>query len=204
MSDFEILSAAVAAWKRERRVTAEAKAKVRVVRNATLADPERIEPRALFTDPANWLASRGIALIHEETQTLLGNFREFTHRTEAGCRRLVHEAAPIAIDATELTDWLPTTLREEPTRAEPWHTRQTAILPLHLERLGVQTPLAEVIAHLSYGNVARVELAVETQFFAAEGAPEQLLWLRAGINILPVLSQDTKINLRIELARPLT
>ncbi len=198
MEDFEILSAAVADFRRNKRKVEDAKARAPRP-TSRLPEPERVEPAALFTNPANWERTRGIALIHEGTATLLGNFSEYVHKTEAGCRRLVREALPIAVAATEFTSWLPADAPAEVERAEPWHTRQTVILPLHLERLGVQTVLAEVVVCLSYGNMARAELAVDTQFFAAEGSPEQLLWLRAGVNILPVLSQDTKINLRLEL-----
>ena len=38
-----------------------------------------------YKDPLNWIRKRSIALIHKESQTLLGNFGEFHHRTEAQC-----------------------------------------------------------------------------------------------------------------------
>ncbi len=196
MIDLSDLDAAVASFKRSRRIAADAKAKAATKR--PLPDAERVEPLSLFTNPENWTRTRGIALIHEDTNTLLGNFSEFVHRTEPGCRRLVREDGLLAVATTEFTSWLPAA-EQPPERAEEWHTRQTVIVPLHLERLGVQTVIAEVVVHLSYGNMARAELAVDTQFFPTAGGAEQLLWLRAGVNVLPVMSQDSKINLRLEM-----
>ena len=194
------LSAALAAFKQSRRLAAEAKPKA-AARNSKLPDPERVEPSSVFTNPDNWVRTRGVALIHEETSTLLGNFSEYVHKTEVGCRRLMREDSPIAVAATEYTDWLPTKVAEEIEPPQAWFTKQTVFLPLHLDKLGVQSAAAEVIVHLAYGNVARVELACDTQFLAADGQPEQLLWLSRGVNILLVMSLDSKINLRLELQK---
>mgnify|MGYP003649982077 CR=1 FL=1 len=162
-----------------------------------LPDASRMETAAKWTDPDNWVAGRGIALIHRDSNTLLGNFQELTHRHEAGCRRLVRADSPISILATEYTEWLPaSTSTESVVAAEPSQKRVTIIIPIFLDKLSATSPIVEVVVCLSYGNIARVELAVDTQF---SGGDDSLIELRAGVNILPVMAYDSKINLRIEL-----
>jgi len=160
-----------------------------------LPDPSKTETAAKWTDPENWIAGRGIALIHRDSNTLLGNFQELTHRSEQSCRRLVRADSPISIVASEYTDWLPAAV-EEVAAAEPSQKRITVILPLLLDKLSAASPIVEVVVCLSFGNMVRVELAVDTQFSAGD---DSLIELRAGVNILPVMAHDSKINLRIEL-----
>jgi hypothetical protein len=166
-----------------------------------LPDPEAIDPRALWTNPENWREAGGVALIHAETQTLLGTFVEWRHKTVPDARRLVRAAAPLPILRTEAVEgdwWLraPEAVEEPPA----WSTRHVQTLAtLHLSHLGVFAPLVEVWATVSHGSIARVELAAETQFAAEDGAPEGLLWLPKGTNVLPVMSQDSKLALRAEL-----
>ena len=64
------------------RATAAAKLKAK-------ADAPPLDPRAIYTNPDNWERTRGIALIHADTETLLGSFDEWTHRKIVNCRRLV-------------------------------------------------------------------------------------------------------------------
>jgi hypothetical protein len=165
------------------------------------AKPETLETQFLFACPDNWVRTRGIALIHAETQTLLGNFSEYTHKTVSNCRRLLREDSPISVSATEQVSgnwWLPTEYHPEPKQV--WHTQRSAVIHLHLSKLAVHAPACEVVAHLSYGGLARVELAGETQFAQEDGKQPQLLWLPAGTNVLEVMSTDCKINLKMELA----
>lgn len=179
----------------------EAKRQLRTVKAAKAALPPP-DPQRLYTDPENWERTRGVALIHAETETLLGNFSEYVHKSVKGCRRLVREEGPLAVSASERVSgswWVAETHVEvEPRQA--WHERREAVLDLHLEALMLHSPACEVIAHLSYGGIARVELAAETIFAqAGDYAQEQLVFMPAGTNILGEMSLDSKIALRVEL-----
>lgn len=161
---------------------------------------DRIEPRAIYLDPENWERTRGVALVHADTQTLLGNFSEYRHRSVVGARKLVRESAPISVSATESVSgswWLGADRRPEP--AQVWHEARRAIVHLHLSELHVHAPACEVLAHLSYGGIARVELAADTQLAQEDGHGEQLLFLPKGSNVLEVMSRDCKITLRQEI-----
>lgn len=153
--------------------------------------------KVLFADPANWERRRGVALIHGESGTLLGQFSEYVHRSVPGARKLLRETAPISVSATEVVSgswWLGEGRVVEERR--PWHERRTAILHLHLSELRVHAPATEVVVHLSYGGIARCELALDTMFRCEEG--EGLLFLPAETNVLEVMSLDSKISLRKE------
>ena len=157
---------------------------------------------ALYANPDNWTRTRGIALIHAETQTLLGNFDEFIHNSVPNCRRLLRSERPCLVAATEQVSgnwWLGVDRRPEPKQV--WHERRPAILHLHLDKLKVHSPACEVVACLSYGGIARVELAADTTFAQEDGKQEQLLFLPAGTNVLGEMSLDSKINLHAELGR---
>ncbi len=164
--------------------------------------PKALSTTALFADMENYTRTRGVALIHEETETVLGNFSEYVHRTVAGCRKLIREEAPISVSAQERVSgswWLGEKRTIEP-RSE-WHEKRPAIIHLHLEKLGVHAPATEVVVHLSYGSVARVELALDTQFAADSSDREELLMLPAGTNIIEVMSRDCKIALLVEVKK---
>lgn len=157
------------------------------------------DPRRLFTAPENWKRTRGIALIHEETNSVLGNFSEYVHVKVVGARKLIREEAPISVSATERVSgswWLGAERTPEPHR--PWHEQKAAIIHLVLGELKVHSPATEVIVHLAYGAVARVELAVDTRLAQTEGG-EQLLDLPEGMNVLEVMSLDCKLALRKEI-----
>lgn len=177
----------------------ESRKTVRRVKDAQREAPA--EPQALFTNPENWREGRGIALIHEESQTLLGNFREMLHRSVAGAQRLIRVETPITISATEYVEgdwWLGKEL--EITPPETWHEKRSAVLDLVLGSLGVHSPATPLVVSLSYGGIARVELEFATTFAAMSETATELLQLPAGTNVLPVMSQDCKVALRVELA----
>ena len=183
----------------------EAKAHILVERKAkalrVLKQEKDPDTSALYSNPENWNRTRGIALIHEETQTLLGNFSEYVHRSVAECRRLVREAIPITVSATESVSgswWIAADASPEPR--QDWHEKRPAIIHLHLTKLAVHSPCCEVEVHLSYGGIVRVELAVDTQFAQEDGKAAQLLFLPKGTNVLGEMSQDSKVALRVELA----
>ena len=157
-------------------------------------------PQERYTNAANWTRVRGIALIHEETNTLLGNFGEWVHKTEAGCRKLVREEGPVQIAGTERVSgswWLPAEQVMEPRQS--WHTKQSATLHVHLEKCKLHAPDCALTVCLSYGSIARVELAADTTFAQADSSEQQLVFLPAGLDILKEMSQDSKIALRLSL-----
>lgn len=168
----------------------------------TAEKPEARDVRKVYQDPENWERTRGIALIHKDTQTLLGNFSEYVHKSVPNCRRLVREESPISIAAVEQYEgswWLEEKRRPEPP--QQWHTKRTVLVHLHLENLGVHCPACELVVCLSYGSISRVELAVDTQLAQENGSPEQMLFLPAGTNVLGEMSLDCKIAVRVELGQ---
>ena len=145
-------------------------------------------------------ARRGIALIHEETQSLLGNFRELIHTSVPGCRRLVLESGLLQIDATEYVAgaWWAAEMPQLQRRAD-WMTKRFLHLDIALTSPAVHAPAVFIEAHIAYGGIARVELLLETTFLAGEEGITSLLVLPVGTNILPVLEWTVKLTLRKEL-----
>lgn len=163
------------------------------------APPEKPDAKRLFLDSENWTRTKGIALVHKETQSIIGNFSEYTHNKLPGVRKLLREEAPIAVSATEIVEgswWLGEGRKPEPKQV--WHEQRHCIIHLYLEELRVHSPVCEVTAHLSYGAIARVELSLDTQFAQTEGK-EQMLFLPAGTNISEVMHLEMKMILRKEL-----
>lgn len=201
MSDpsFDSLDAIFSVAKAHIRNEATAKAKA-VIRKT--AEPQAASTQALFSDMENYTHTRGVALIHKETQTLLGNFSEYVHKTVAGCRKLVREEVPIAVSASEEVEgsWWLGAERKVEKRSE-WHEKRPAIIHLHLDKLQVHSPAVEVVVHLSYGGIARVELAVETQFAHEVESDPTMLWLPSGCNVLEVMSRDCKMALMVEVKK---
>lgn len=179
---------------------AAAETKERTGRRVKDKDDSPAPPAELYANPENWVRGRGIALIHEDTNTLLGNFIEYTHKSDSKARKLLRADLPIPIAATEQVsgDWW-ITKPEEVEAPQSWHVRKEAVAHLFLPKLGVHSPATPVIALVSYGAVARVELAADTTFAQIEGEPEQLLMLPAGTNLLPVMSQDSKIEVKLQV-----
>ena len=192
--DFEDLNAL---FKEVRRATFAAKPQAKSKQAAPVANTP---PRQLYLDPANWTRVTGVALIHAESQTLLGNFIEWQHRTQPDVRKLVRTEEIVAVTRTESVSgdwWLGVERRPEPKQSS--HEKRTVFVHLHLRDLGVHSPACEVIACLVYGGIARVELAIDTMCAQEDGSPEQLLMLPAGTNVLEVMTLDCKLALRKEL-----
>jgi len=192
MTDFEDLDALYKDARRQQF----AQAKLR----AAGAKPPVPLPSNKYRDPENWMRKRGVAVIHAETETLLGNFVEWTHRTEANCRKLVREKELMTVEAVERVSgswWIAAEHRPEPR--QEWHTKREAMLHLHLGKLCIHSPACSVIVWLSYGGIARVELAADTTFAQEDEKQEQLVFLPAGTNVLSEMSLDSKIALRVAL-----
>lgn len=193
----DLFAPAFAAIKAERHAALVAKTQPRRVKAAGDTAPP---PDERYTNPANWKQGRGIALIHDETQTLLGNFVEWLHVSDPAARKLIRSDSPIVIQATEYVEgdwWLSRKLEIAPP--EEWHTRKQIVFDLPLAKLGVHSPACPLVVHLSYGGIARVELEFATTFAQMEGVQEQLVMLPAGVNVMPMLSQETKVALRVEV-----
>lgn len=160
---------------------------------------DKPDPRKLFLDPIYWERKRGIAVVHKETNSIVGNFSEYIHTRIPGVRKLLREEAPISVSATEYVEgswWLGEGRKPEPKQV--WHEARSCIVHLVLEELKVHSPACEVTVHLSYNAIARVELALDTQFAQTEGI-DKMLFLPSGTNLGEVMNLEMKMILRKEL-----
>lgn len=172
------------------QVTKKSKAEIRLI------EAEKAS-KQLYLNDIFWRRTRSLALIHEETQTCLGNFAEYVHTQIRDCRKLLREEAPISIEGVEYVSgswWMASKHKLEP--AKLWHERRQVTLALALPELGVKAPKVAVTAHLSNDAIARVELAEKTQF-ANEN--ETLIEFPAGTNIYELMDISAKIQLKHEL-----
>ncbi len=195
MTDLDALFSEARAHATNERKAAQRKHERRLVEK-----PEKPDTLRLFADPENWERRRCVALIHEETETLLGNFAEYVHRTVLNCRKLVREDCIASVQAAGRVSgswWLGAERKPEPKQV--WHEQRTAIIHLHLDKLKLHAPICELVVHLSYGSIARVELALDTQLAGEDSEREQLVYLPAGTNVLEVMSLDCKLALRKDL-----
>jgi len=155
------------------------------------------ETQSVFANPDNWTRTRGIALIHGPTQTLLGNFWEWKHKTVADARRLVRCKEPIPVSAVEEVDFgyfAPTPI------APSLDTSIRREVRVEFENLILEFPPCvgtsiPVIAHTVDAYLDRVTLAADASFVTEE----EVLFLPAGVNILPVMSRDDKVFIRSHL-----
>lgn len=158
-------------------------------RSKVKANPEAAEPIAdtLFTDPSNWIDRGGVALVHRESQTLLGNFQVLQHRTRKDLRRLIRSSVPISVSGVEEVDF-----GYEPP-ASPIISPRAETSIVHTLDLWLDTPALSakrvlVCVHYYNGWTQRVVL-VEPTTFARDG---ELLQLPAGVDILPVLDRESR------------
>ena len=164
--------------------------------------PEHTTFNTLYTDQANWSASRGVALIHRADNgalTLLGNFTEFTHNRTKGVRKLVRAEGVISIDSQEVVTgqwWL---TKEVAHRISPSEEVQDIELSLDvvLHKFGVHCHGAKLFIRLLHNAFFRVELAEQTRF--VDPANNQFIFFPAGLDILDGLSYETKVALRQKL-----
>jgi len=158
--------------------------------------PKEEKPSALFADPKNWQRTRGIALIHADTQTLLGNFSEYRHRTVDGCRRLVKEDELLHVEGTESVagDFWLGDRKETVVRSTVWNAVRELCINLHLPELQLWNPEADVRVCFEYGSIARVELAADTHF--CDGPGPSMMVLPKGVDVYQVMALDAKVKLR--------
>lgn len=165
------------------------------------AKPEPVKPVSTlerYSLPENWLQRRGLALIHRESNTLLGNFVEYVHRTEHGARKLIRSDSPIEITGIEHVSgpqWLFAAADiPAPERADS--TREL-LLDLTLASLGVSAAAVGLRVCFQYGGIIRVELRQHTTFHSPDG--HTVLTIAAGTNIYTCMDLQAKIDLRKEL-----
>lgn len=165
------------------------------------AAEKRIRER--WTLPENWETKRHVTLIHKESQTVLGNFAELKHRFIQGCRRLVRVEGPTPVDAIEEVEgdnWHAP--RPEPEHKLPREAlrdeEREVVTNLHLPELNnVFAAGVLVTVHLQWGGVAKVVLFDETRFYSKDRRVQLLL--PEGVDVLEVMSFDSKLELRKEL-----
>jgi hypothetical protein len=170
-----------------------------VMKNASPEPAKKVSVLQLYSLPENWKAGRTLALIHEETRTVLGNFREFLHKSEKGARRLERVNEPTVVQAVEYVrgkEWI---TEERPIPApERWTAeREVLLADLILPEFNVAAHEVGVKVCLAFGGIARVELMEHTQFLSPDARTVQTF--PAGTNVLEVMSLESKIELRKEL-----
>ncbi len=159
------------------------------------------DTEGIYRNPANWIRGRGIALVHAETQTLLGNFTEYRHRLVADARRLVREVPAPPVEVTEYIhgDWwmIP---EEVPLPKRLWKERRLLTLPVaDLPHLGVWAKDLSVYAVFGEGSLDRVDLASNSIF----GGGSVLLNLSAGTDIKGELLPEVLTYILTQLNQPL-
>jgi hypothetical protein len=173
----------------------EARAALRKQRAKTVAPKEEAPSAPAFSNLANWTKTRGVALIHQETRTVIGNFTEYTHKALPGARRLVRETELLPVTTVEYV----TGVWGNPEPVEPtasprlWKTSSTAPVDLVLQTLRVSAACVGVEAHFGEGVLERVTLKHDTQFYSAptSGTPGTFLLLPAGTDIFHELGVHT-------------
>jgi len=163
------------------------------------AEEEVPDTQGIYANPANWVRGKGVALIHEETGTLLGNFTEYRHKTVADARRLVREAEAAMTYSVEyvLGDWwLASEVKVAPKRA--WKTEMPAEVELNLIKLGVRAPLVRVVACFGEGTLDSVRIENNMTFYR----PGEFIVLPAGTDVLPCMAQASIRALLDQLGQP--
>lgn len=152
-----------------------------------------------FYSPENWDRVCTISLIHQPTNTLLGNFDEFRYIPNRKTKRLVRVEGPRETDGVEYVtgDWW---LQQETERhADPksWIESRATVIGISLTECSLHCDAAEVLVRLEHGWIARVELSRETRFTCP--ARNSFLLLPAGLDVLEVMSFDSKMILKEEM-----
>ena len=171
------------------------KAEARKAAEAAQTEEDRIAAQ-LYKNENNWVRMRGLALIEEGTETLLGNFSEYIHKTVPGARKLVKELFPISVEGVEhVKGWVPGEAKRWVAPATP--PREVTI-HLHLECLELAGRRTKVKAFRDYSTIIRVELAEDVNFSVAG---EELLTLPAGTDVFELMSPQSVKGLELELGK---
>jgi hypothetical protein len=163
------------------------------LKEASSRAPRRVAavPAASLFDDSHWRPARVVALVHNETATLLGAFEEFKHSTLVDCRKLTRLAAPRPIDATEYVSgdqWI-----RRPShriKLEIRFTQADCILP----SLGLRALNVDLECSLASDGLHRARLVYTTSF--VDAGLDKALFLPERMDILDCLSRDCKLALR--------
>lgn len=172
----------------------EARAAMRRQKAVDAAKPKAVkstEPTPEVNLHSNWVAQRSLALVHQETSTLLGTFVEYTNKHFPGARRLVREFSELPVLSSEYVTgvWGGPVAPEVQAPKRPWNTTRTLTVDLVLRDLHVSAAKVLVTAYYGEGTLDAVELAEATTFASPPGAiPFSLFNLPAQTNVLAELS----------------
>ena len=176
----ELFKEARAAMRRQKAVDA---AKPRAVKST--------EPTLEVNLHSNWVAQRSLALVHQETSTLLGTFVEYTNKHFPGARRLVREFTELPVLSSEYVTgvWGGPIAPEAQAPKRPWNCARTVVVDLVLKGLHVSAAKVRVTAYYGEGTLDAVELAEAATFASPPNTvPFSLFNLPAGTNVLAELS----------------
>ena len=172
----------------------EARAAMRQQKAADAAKPKAVkstEPTLEVNLHSNWVAQRSLALVHQETSTLLGTFVEYTNKHFPGARRLVREFTELPVLSSEYVTgvWGGPIAPEVQAPKRPWNCARTVVVDLVLKDLHVSAAKARVTAYYGEGTLDAVELAEATTFASPPSTvPFSLFNLPAQTNVLAELS----------------
>lgn len=175
----------------------------RTVRSTPSKEDKPLIPKARLTPgfyaSENWDLTRTISLIHQPTNTLLGNFNEYAYIPNRKTRRLMRVESPVATDGTEFVtgEWWLQIEAQRRAEVKSWIESRSTVIGITLAECGLHCDAAEVIVRLEHGWIARVELAADTRFTCS--ARNSFLILHAGLDVLEAMSFDCKIALKSEL-----
>ena len=154
--------------------------------------PAVVTPLALYTNPANWKPGRRLALIHEDTGTLLGIFTELNHKGVVDCRRLIRDESVSRVQDVEYVrgkGWL----EQSPALPAQSLTRTVEkVLPLTLTFSVACLDGCSVLAVVTASAIVSVRLAQATTF---TGGGSEALILPASTDVWPLLAAETKRTL---------
>jgi hypothetical protein len=156
--------------------------------------------RRIYTNPENWIRTRGVALVDLETGTLLGNFSEYCHISDqpgSRCRKFIREHQPISVEGTELINGYLGASLEAKIRNVVWEKEHLVSVAVQLDELMVEAPAVELKIFTRFGGICRADLVRETQFACPSG--NVILRFAAGTNVWEACSTDTKISIRKEV-----
>lgn len=150
----------------------------------------------LFASAENWERTRGVAVIDRQSNTLLGNYSEYIHKSVKNCRRLVRETTPISVSDTEYVSGYLGDQIQMIRAAEPWEQSKIVRADVILTT-GVACPSVVLEVRLRFGGILKAELCNDTQFSSDDGG--LVLTIPASTNVLECMTLDSKLAMRAEL-----
>lgn len=162
--------------------------------------PRQVEEarlRAIYSNPDNWERVRGVALIDEQSGTLLGNFSEYRHKSVPNTWDWKREHQPIEVSGTKLVNGYLGEALEREVRGQTWTEEREVTVLVQLDELMLEAPDVKLTMRTRFGGIIQARLASDTQFASASG--NEILLLPAGTDIWRATSTDTKVTIRKEL-----